>query len=422
MRPSLVCSVRWLAIVVTMASNAMALELPPGEPGPGISQALARWRSAHYRVLRYDLRLQLTPALDRVHGLVGIDLALAGQPVDLVLDWRPAQPAGVPPGRVTAMRVGGRALPPPDVRDDHLVIAAAQLRVGENRVELEFESPIATAGTAVTRYEDREDGSAYVYSLLVPADASSVFPCVDQPDLKARFALELTLPAAFTAVSNAPVIEVQTSPGGTHVRFEPTEPISTYLFAFAAGPFAEVSDQAGGTRLLVRKSRAARAREEAAEVLRLNRAGLRFLEEYFGRPFPFAKYDLVLLPEFAYGGMEHAGATFLREDAVLFPFEPGAPDLLRRAQLLFHEAAHQWFGDLVTMRWFDDLWLKEGFANLMAFAAAQAIVPELGARNAFRSLKTAAYRTDVTAGTTPIWQALPNLSAAKSAYGNIVYS
>ena len=407
---------------------AMTIEPPAGEPAPGISQALAQWRSAHYRVLRYDLRLHLTPALDRVQGSVGIAFAFAGPPVDLVLDWRPAQPAGMPAGAVTSVRMGGRAVPVPRASDDHLVIAAAGLRAGENHVELEFESPIAAAGTAVTRYHDREDGSVYVYSLLVPADASSLFPCIDQPDLKARFTLELALPAPLTAVSNAPAIpwpgdaQAQATAGSRRWRFAETEPISTYLFAFAAGPFAELRDEPGGTRLLVRASRAARAREEAAEVLRLNRAGLRFLEEYFARPLPFAKYDLVLLPEFAYGGMEHAGATFLREDAVLFPFEPGAPDLLRRAQLLFHEAAHQWFGDLTTMRWFDDLWLKEGFANLMAFEAAEAIVPELGARSAFRSLKAAAYRTDVTAGTTPIWQALPNLSAAKSAYGSIVYS
>jgi aminopeptidase N len=418
-------SARWAAILLPVCAMAMAIEPPPGEPAPGISHALAQWRGAHYRVLRYDLRLRLSAAMDRVHGSVGIAFAFAGQPVDLVLDWRPARPAGMHPGAVTSMRMAGRTVAVPEARDDHLVIPAAALRSGENHVELEFESPVAAAGTAVTRYHDREDGSTYVYSLFVPADASSLFPCIDQPDLKARFTLELALPAHLTAVSNAPPVpmrsDAQVHAGGMHWRFAQTEPISTYLFAFAAGPFAELRD-AGGTRLLVRKSRAARAREEAAEVLRLNRAGLRYLEDYFVRPFPFAKYDLVLLPELAYGGMEHAGATFLREDAVLFPFEPGAPDLLRRAQLLFHEAAHQWFGDLTTMRWFDDLWLKEGFANLMAFEAAEAIVPELGARNAFRSLKTLAYRTDVTAGTTPIWQALPNLSAAKSAYGSIVYS
>jgi aminopeptidase N len=154
----------------------------------------------------------------------------------------------------------------------------------------------------------------------------------------------------------------------------------------------------------------------------LHRQAVDWFAGYFGFPFPFPKHDLVLVPEFPYGGMEHAGATFLREESVLFPFEPAAADRLRRAQLLFHETSHQWFGDLVTMRWFDDLWLKEGFANLMAAKATAAIAPEYPAWNAFHQLKVAAYRTDATQGTTPIWQRLPNLSAAKSAYGAIVYS
>ena len=154
----------------------------------------------------------------------------------------------------------------------------------------------------------------------------------------------------------------------------------------------------------------------------LHRQAVDWFAGYFGFPFPFPKHDLVLVPEFPYGGMEHAGATFLREESVLFPFEPAAADRLRRAQLLFHETSHQWFGDLVTMRWFDDLWLKEGFANLMAAKATAAITPEYGAWNAFHQLKVAAYRTDATQGTTPIWQRLANLSAAKSAYGSIVYS
>jgi aminopeptidase N len=154
----------------------------------------------------------------------------------------------------------------------------------------------------------------------------------------------------------------------------------------------------------------------------LHRQAVDWFAGYFGFPFPFPKHDLVLVPEFPYGGMEHAGATFLREDSVLFPSEPTAADRLRRTQLLFHETSHQWFGDLVTMRWFDDLWLKEGFANLMAAKATAAIAPEYGVWNAFHQLKVSAYRTDATEGTTPIWQRLPNLSAAKSAYGSIVYS
>jgi aminopeptidase N len=172
----------------------------------------------------------------------------------------------------------------------------------------------------------------------------------------------------------------------------------------------------------VRRSKAERARKELPEVLRINREGVKFFEDYFAHEFPFPKYDLVVIPEFAYNGMEHAGATFLREEGVLFPSDPTDTDLAVRAELLLHEAAHQWFGDLVTMRWFDDLWLKEGFATFMAYKAAERVMPKQDAWKVFHlRTKPLAYLTDVTKGTTPIWQEIPNLSAAKSAYGNIVY-
>jgi len=301
---------------------------------------------------------------------------------------------------------------------EHLVIPRSALKAGENRVQLEFSAPVAVSGAALTRYRDREDGSTYLYSLLVPADASSVFPCFDQPDLKARFTLRLDMPPSWRAVSNAPALEE--TPG--RARFAETEPISTYLFAFAAGPFAQIALPGEPVRLFVRRSQLERAREHAPELLRLNRAALQFFEKEFGQRFPFAKYDLVLIPELAYGGMEHAGAAFLSEQAVLFAFVPSNPDLLRRAQLIFHETSHQWFGNLVTMRWFDDLWLKEGFANFMAAKAAASIVPQLDPWSAFHALKTSAYRIDATQGTTPLRQPLANLSAAKSAYGAIVYA
>jgi aminopeptidase N len=318
---------------------------------------------------------------------------------------------------VRALRVNGKAVKARHAQQ-HLVIPRAAVKAGANRVELQFQAPVAVAGRALTRYRDREDGARYVYSLFVPADASSAFPCFDQPDLKARFALSLEMPASWRAVSNAPALEESRG----RARFAETEPIPTYLFAFAAGPFEAIELPGEATRLFVRRSQLARAREHAPEVLRLNRAALAFFEREFARPYPFAKYDLVLVPELAYGGMEHAGVTFLNEAAVLFPFAPSNPDLLRRAQLLFHEASHQWFGNLVTMRWFDDLWLKEGFANFMAAKAAAEIVPRLEPWSAFHALKTNAYRIDATAGTTPLRQPLANLSAAKSAYGAIVYS
>lgn len=398
-----------------MAVTAQAA--PASEPG--VSRELARWRTAHYRDVRYVLALRIAERADALEGTAEIRVGLPRNPPDLVLDWRPAAGA-----RAWDIRINGAAA---DARfeHEHLIVPARQLRAGRNRVTLSFTSPIAPSGSAVTRYLDREDGSEYIYTLFVPADASSAFPCFDQPDLKARFVLELSVPRAWTAIGNSKLAAAEDTLGGMRrLRFAPTPPISTYLFAFAAGPFAEIQASPAGlaSRLWVRKSRLARAAEEAPEVLRLNREALRWFERYFDVRFPFPKYDLVLIPELAYGGMEHAGATFLREEAVLFPSAPDETDVLARAQLVFHETAHQWFGDLVTMRWFDDLWLKEGFANFMAAKAAEALMPGMPVWNTFHALKTGAYRTDVTRGTTPVYRPLANLALAKSAYGSIVYA
>ncbi len=376
---------------------------------PGVSLELAQWRAKQYRDIRYGLRIELAEGANALKGNLEITLTAPRKAPDLVLDWRGKE--------VGSVRVNGVAVVP-DARNEHLVVPKKHLKGGRNTVHLSFESPIAVSGSAVTRYKDREDGSEYLYTLLVPADASTLFPCFDQPDLKARFSLELELPGHWKAISNGPV-EGQTS---NNVKFKETEPISTYLFAFAAGPFEALRAEGDPVRLFVRRARLEAAKAHAGEVLRLNREATAYFERYFARKFPFAKYDLVLLPEFPYGGMEHAGATFLNEERVLFPAPPSATDLLRRAQLIFHETSHQWFGDLVTMRWFDDLWLKEGFANFMAAKATEALLPEFDAWTAFHALKTSAVRTDATRGTTAIRYPLKNLADAKSAYGAIVYS
>jgi len=148
-----------------------------------------------------------------------------------------------------------------------------------------------------------------------------------------------------------------------------------------------------------------------------------YLSTFFAQPFPFPKYDMVLIPGLAYGGMEHAGATFLREESVLFRTAPTHTDLLNRDILVLHELTHQWFGDLVTMRWFDDLWLKEGFAQYMAYQALASLAPDENVwKRFYEDIKPAAYAIDATKGTTPIYQDIPNLADAKSAYGEIVYA
>ena len=417
-----------------MANTAFAI---PGLE-PGVSHELAHWRAQHYRDVRYALSINIAKGARKLEGTATLEVTLPASRPDLVLDWRPSPGAA----RLRQLRVNGKPART-RIELEHLVVPARFLRAGKNRVSYTFESPIASSGSAVARYLDREDGSEYVYTLFVPSDASSVFPCFDQPDLKARFRLALTLPRAWIAVGNAAVAAIEDAPNDARrFHFAQTRPISTYLFAFAVGPFAEIQDPASAlpsaspesarerpagkegsveTRLFVRKSQIERARKEAPRVLRLSREAVRWFARYFDFRFPFSKYDLVLIPELAYGGMEHAGATFLREEAVLFPSVPNETDILARAQLLLHETSHQWLGDLVTMRWFDDLWLKEGFANFMAAKSAEALMPGQPVWNAFHALKTAAYRTDVTQGTTPIYRPLANLSAAKSVYGNVVY-
>src|SRR5256714_521515 len=222
-----------LALTAGFMANA-ALAVPGLEPG--VSRELALWRAKHYRDVRYALAISVTAGAAKLAGTATVEVTLPGTVPDLVLDWRPSPGAA----RVAQLRVNGKPAKA-KLEREHLIVPARLLRAGRNRIALSFESPIALSGSAVTRYLDREDGSEYVYTLFVPSDASTAFPCFDQPDLKARFKLALIVPRAWTAVGNAPIAATEDlSSGQRRFRFAATAPISTYLFAFAAGPFAEV--------------------------------------------------------------------------------------------------------------------------------------------------------------------------------------
>ena len=395
-------------IILTALSSAFA------QAPPGIPRELARQRAAQIANVRYRLAFTLTPQASTTAGQEELRFDLKKvEPV--LLDFRD--------GQLRSLDVNGAAL---NLKREngHLELPRDRLRAGENIVRTRFEVAIAAAGKPLTRFDDRDDNTEYVYSLFVPMDASMAFPCFDQPDLKGRFALELTTPQNWTVISNSAVeIATAAGPDQTRTRFAETAPVSTYLFAFAAGPFRKLRTPPGTPALYVRKSKFDRAQAEAPEVQRMAAEGSRYLSDFFARPFPFPKYDMVLIPGLAYGGMEHAGATFLREESVLFRTAPTHSDLLNRDVLVLHELTHQWFGDLVTMRWFDDLWLKEGFAQYMAYQSLAALKPEENIwKRFYESIKPDAYAIDSTQGTTPIYQDIPNLADAKSAYGAIVYS
>jgi aminopeptidase N len=389
----------------------LALAVPDSLTGPGVSHTLAIERATQLREVRYTLSLDIT-GRDTARGHVDIGFTRTGT-ADLVLDFR-----GVAVSDVIA---NGRAVQV-RARNGHLIVPSAALVTGVNAIALEFRTLIAPAGASIIRFHDVTDGADYLYTLLVPADANQLFPCFDQPDLKARVRLSLTTPAGWTAVANGRRIAAD-SGRITRFGFAETEPISTYLIAFAAGPWQVRTSVIGGRpmSLYVRASRAAEV--EADTILALDRRAVDWLERYTAQPFPFAKFDIVLAPAFPFGGMEHPGAVFYNEESFIYRERPTPAQLLGREATIFHEVAHQWFGDFATMRWFDDLWLKEGFATYLAAVMQADLDP---ASNSWKTFylrnKPPAYGVDGSSGTTPVWQSLANLDQAKSNYGAIVYN
>ena len=373
---------------------------------PGVSLALARERSAAIREVAYDLRLRLaeepgTP----ITGTARVAFALEA-PARVVLDFGGAAVHAVTDGqdRVPFARI-----------QNHLVIGPESTRAGRNAFMVTF-----SAGEDAVH---RRDG--FLYTLFVPAKAHTLVPCFDQPDLKARVTLTLDVPVGWTALANGnPLDGDEGQPGRSLLRFSETPPISTYLIAFAAGELASAEVRSGRWRVRVfhRCGDPDRLERNLPDIADLHARALEWLEDYTGVPFPFGSVGMLLVPAFEFGGMEHPGAVFYQESSLLLPEHATDEERRHRAHLITHETAHMWFGDLVTMPWFDDVWLKEVFANLMAEKILAAGEPGPAEElRFFLAHYPAAYDVDRTEGTHPIRQPLDNLARASELYGPIAY-
>jgi aminopeptidase N len=402
-----------LAVLLSVGRQGPRRDSPAPLIAHGVSHALAERRARTISDVRYALALDVT-ALDSAVGRVSVRFHRSDGG-DAILDFRGR--------RLVRAVANGHALLAGAANGAHLKVPAAMLVPGDNHLDLEFVAEIAPSGASIIRFHDQSDGADYLYTLLVPADANQLFPCFDQPDLKARLTFALTTPAAWTALANGAEASADTSGDRVTHHFAETRPLSTYQMAFAAGPWVRATRAAGGRTIgaYVRRSRAREA--DLDTLLAANLRALGWMETYFGRPYPFGKFEFLLAPAFPFGGMEHPGAVFFNEDRFIFRERPTLPQRLGRYSTILHEVAHMWFGDLVTMRWFDDLWLKEGFATYLAAKALADLDSTSGAWKTFYlSNKPAAYGVDQTSGTTPLWQALDNLDQAKSNYGAIVYN
>jgi aminopeptidase N len=301
-----------------------------------------------------------------------------------------------------------------EIVNDHIVIPAAALQVGRNEVEIEF---LAGDGSLNRNRE-------FLYTLFVPDRARFAFPCFDQPNLKARFNLTLEVPASWQAVANGRQIEHDVSGGRAVFAFAETKAISTYLFSFAAGDFQVVRGARGGREMRIyhRETDSTKVARNTSAIFDLHATALDWLEDYTGIPYPFEKFDFVLIPSFQYGGMEHPGAILYRASSLFLDESATQNAMLRRASLIAHETSHMWFGDLVTMDWFNDVWTKEVFANFMAAKIVNPSFPEVDHELRFLLAHyPAAYAVDRSEGANPIRQELDNLNEAGTLYGAIIY-
>ena len=375
---------------------------------PGVPLTLAEERAARIRDVRYELRFSIPEAMTAtVIGSVTIHFTLTDAARPLVLDF-----AGNP-DRVRDVRAGSTPITV-DVRNEHIVIPVSALRKGANAITLSFDA----SDLALNRNPE------FMYTLFVPARARLAFPCFDQPDIKARYALTLDVPAGWEAVSNGLETGRDRKDSGTTVRFGETQPVSTYLFAFAAGRFQIEAAERGGRRFRMfhRETDPQKVARNRDAIFDLHASALAWLERYTDLPYPFGKFDFVLVPSFQFGGMEHPGSIFYNASSLLLDPSATINQQLGRASLIAHETAHMWFGDLVTMRWFNDVWMKEVFANFMAAKIVNPSFPQINHELRFLYAHyPSAYDVDRTPGTNAIRQPLDNLNEAGSLYGAIIY-
>ena len=400
-------------MIATLLVLALMTVLQPRPGGgdrqidAGVSETLALERAASIRDLHYDLTFSIPasksePIRGRVDRATDAGSALT----------RRARLRAAAPERPERHHRRGRC--GREFVNGHIVVPAKAMRAGANRIELEF----VAGDEALNRNDD------FLYTLFVPSRARLAFPCFDQPDLKARYRLRLSVPEGWLAVANGAAGSNGTNGGRGDLEFAETPPLSTYLFAFAAGKFSvETATRNGRTfRMFHRETDAAKVARNRDALFDLHATALKWLESYTSIPYPWGKFDFVLIPSFQFGGMEHAGAILYNAAGLMLDESATQNQLLERASVIAHETSHMWFGDLVTMRWFDDVWMKEVFANFMAAKIVNPSFPELNHELRFLlAHHPAAYQVDRTSGTNAIRQPLANLDDAGQLYGAIIY-
>ncbi|MER7843592.1 aminopeptidase N [Kitasatospora sp. NPDC096077] len=388
-------------------------------PGTNLTREEARTRAELIRVDAYDIELDLGSAREggtyRSTTVVRFTATTPG--ADSFIDL-------VAPS-VESITLNGTELDPASFADSRIPLPGL---AAENELRVVAECSYTNTGEGLHRFVDPVDGETYLYTQFEVPDARQVFANFEQPDLKATFAFTVTAPAGWVVVSNSPTPE-PVGEGATRVwKFEPTGRISSYITALVAGPYVGVFDtyENGEQRVPLAVYCRPSLREflDAEAIFEVTKLGFDYFQEKFDYPYPFAKYDQLFVPEFNAGAMENAGAVTLRDQYV---FRSKVTDAAyeSRAATILHELAHMWFGDLVTMEWWNDLWLNESFATF-AEAVCQAEAPGSKWPHSWTTfanqMKTWAYRQDQLPSTHPIMAEINDLEDVQVNFDGITYA
>ncbi|MET0495708.1 MAG: aminopeptidase N, partial [Actinoplanes sp.] len=294
----------------------------------------------------------------------------------------------------------------------------------ENTLVVDADYAYSASGQGMQRSEDPVDKEIYLYSQFETADAQRVYACFDQPDLKSVYTWHATVPAHWKVVSNMPVErDEQAGPGAKTVHFTRSERMSTYITALCAGPYHEVRDEHDGIDLGV-FCRASMAQYlDPDDLFLVTKQGFDFFHEQFGVRYPLPKYDQLWVPDFNAGAMENFGCVTHAEAHYIYRSQVTDFEYEQRANTILHEMAHMWFGDLVTMRWWNDLWLNESFAEWASHWCNSEATRFTDAWTTFLSVrKSWGYRQDQLSSTHPVYCEMPDLEAVEVNFDGITYA
>jgi aminopeptidase N len=384
---------------------------------PGLTQEYADFRAAQVGNVRYRLDVELDPALDYFTGRNTILFDLLDDASPLTIDFLD--------GDVFAVAVNGNDIEI-DYNDQFISIPAASLETGNNEVTIRFGHAWSDNGTGLYRYDDPDDGGIYLYTDFEPYDANSAFPLFDQPDIKGRFTLSVTAPRDWVVVSTTRESSVEQSGASAQTwSFPETPRIPSYIFSLHAGTYEYWSDEEFRIplRVYARRSSTDLVAADIDMWFDFTRAGFDFFEEYYGVPYPYRKYDQLIVPDFNSGAMENAAAVTFNDRSFTQRDGWSGKEKKRLAEVIFHEMAHMWFGNLVTMKWWNGLWLNETFAEFMGYHAAAAKLEVADAwEGFFLDRKYVAYWTDQRRTTHPVETPVPDTDSVGANFDMISYA